>query len=110
MFLKDITDHHPQLERIANRSKYLILGVNTRAADDIRLGVESAEARWQTLFSDVDNLVKRQSKLTSTAETFEKLSQEVYSFLTEAELKLIALDPYTSGEDPGVQLEKLKVR
>ena len=97
------------MERIIKRSKYLLLEVNTTAASDIRLGVESIQSRWQTVLSRVESLVNRHSKLTNRAEKFEQLRQEVYSFLTEAELKLIALDPYTSGAEPRVQLEKLKV-
>ena len=98
------------MERIVKRSRYLLLEVNTSAASDVRLGVESAQARWQAMFSRVESLVNRHSKLTNRAEKFEQLRQEVYSFLTEAELKLIALDPYTSDEEPRVQLEKLKVQ
>ena len=98
------------MERIIKRSKYLLLEVNTSSASDIRLGVESAKARWQAMFTRLESLVNRHSKLTAQAEKFEQLRQEVYSFLTETELKLIALDPYTSDEEPRVQLEKLKVR
>ena len=97
------------MERIVKRSKYLLLEVNTNAASDIRLGVESAQARWQAMFNRVESLVNRHSKLTDRAEKFEQLRQEVYSFLTEAELKLISLDPYTSDDPPRVQLENLKV-
>lgn len=98
------------MERIVKRSKYLLLEANASSASDIRLGVESAQARWEKLCSRVESLVNRHSKLTDRAEKFEGLRQEVYSFLTETELKLIALDPYTSEEEPRVQLEKLKVR
>lgn len=110
VFLKDINSHRPQMERIVKRSKYLLLEANASSASDIRLGVESAQARWEKLCSRVESLVNRYSKLTDRAEKFEGLRQEVYSFLTETELKLIALDPYTSEEEPRVQLEKLKVR
>ena len=98
------------MERIVKRSKYLLLEANARSTSDIRLGVESAQARWEKLCSRVESLVNRHSKLTDRAEKFEALRQEVYSFLTETELKLITLDPYTSEEEPRVQLEKLKVR
>lgn len=97
------------MERIVKRSKYLLLDVNTSTAADIRLGVESAQARWQTMNSRVERLVNRHTKLTGRVEKFEQLRQEVYSFLTETELKLISLDPYTSDTEPRVQLEKLKV-
>lgn len=110
VFLKDINSHRPQMERIVKRSKYLLLESNTSAASDIRLGVESAQTRWEAICSRVESLVNRHSKLTNRAEKFEGLRQEVYSFLTEAELKLIGLDPYTSEVEPRVQLEKLKVR
>ncbi|XP_068688970.1 nesprin-1-like [Montipora foliosa] len=108
MLLKDITDHKPQLERILKRSKYIIFEVNTSSASDIKLGVKSVEARWQGMFSQIESLVNRQSRLTSQALAFEQLHKEVNSFLTEAELKLIELDPYTSEDEPRVQLEKLK--
>ena len=97
------------MERIVKRSKYLLLDVNTSTAADIRLGVESAQARWQAMNSRVERLVNRHTKLTGRVEKFEQLRQEVYSFLTETELKLISLDPYTSDTEPRVQLEKLKV-
>ena len=109
MILKDITDHKPQLERILKRSKYIIFEVNTSSSSDIKLGVKSVEARWQGMFSQIESLVNRQSRLTSQALAFEQLHKEVNSFLTEAELKLIELDPYTSEDEPRVQLEKLKV-
>lgn len=108
VFLKDINSLRPQMERIVKRSKYLLLEANTSSASDIRLGVESAKARWEKLCSRVESLVNRHSKLTDRAEKFEGLRQEVYSFLTETEVKLIALDPYTSEVEPRVQLEKLK--
>ena len=98
------------MERIVKRSKYLLLEANTSSASDIRLGVESARTRWEAINSRVEDLVNRHSKLTNRAEKFEGLCQEVYTFLTETELKLIALDPYTSEEEPRVQLEKLKVQ
>lgn len=98
------------MDRIIKRSKYLLLEVNTSSASDIRLGVESVQGRWHAMFSHIESLVKRHSKLTNQADKFEQLRQEVYSFLTETELKLIALDPYTSDEDRRVQLEKLKVQ
>ena len=98
------------MERIVKRSKYLLLEASTSSASDIRLGVESAQARWETICSRVETLVNRHSKLSNRAEKFEALRQEVYSFLTDTELKLIALDPYTSEVEPRVQLEKLKVR
>ena len=109
MFLEDINSHRSQLERIIKRSKYLQLEANTTSASDIRLGVESIQSRWGAIRSRVENLVHRHSKLSDKAEKFEILRQEVYSFLTEAELKLITLDPYTSEVEPRVQLEKLKV-
>lgn len=97
------------MERIVKRSKYLLLDVNTSIAADIRLGVETAQARWQAMNSRLERLVNRHTKLTGRVEKFEQLRQEVYSFLTETELKLISLDPYTSDTEPRVQLEKLKV-
>jgi len=90
------------------RSKYLILEVNNSSSSDIRLGVKSAKIRWQATFNRLENLVTRQRRLTTQAEKFEQLHQEVNHFLTEAELKLIELDPYTSDDEPRVQLEKLK--
>lgn len=98
------------MERIVKRSKYLLLEANTSSSSDIRLRVESAKARWEAICSRVENLVNRHSKLVNRAEKFEGLRQEVDSFLTETELKLITLDPYTSEVEPRVQLEKLKVR
>ena len=71
--------------------------------------MESIQSRWGAIRSRVESLVHRHSKLSDKAEKFEVLRQEVYSFLTEAELKLITLDPYTSEVEPRVQLEKLKV-
>lgn len=110
VFLKDTAHHEPQLERIMKRSKYLILEVNNSSSSDIRLGIKSAKTRWQAMFNRLENLVTRQRRLTTQAEKFEQLHQEVNHFLTEAELKLIELDPYTSDDEPRVQLEKLKVR
>lgn len=98
------------MERIIKRSKYLLLEASTSSASDIRLGVESIQTRWGAISSRVESLVNRHSKLSDRVEKFEALRQEVYSFLTEAELKLIALDPYTSEVEPRVQLEKLKVQ
>lgn len=110
VFLKDTSDHEPQQERIMKRSKYLILEVNNSSSSDIRLGVKSAQTRWRAMFNRLENLVNRQRRVTTQAEKFEQLHQEVNHFLTEAELKLIELDPYTSDDEPRVQLEKLKVR
>ena len=98
------------MERIIKRSKYLLLEASTSSASDIRLGVESIQTRWGAISCRVESLVNRHSKLSDRVEKFEALRQEVYSFLTEAELKLIALDPYTSEVEPRVQLEKLKVQ
>lgn len=108
VFLKDVNSHRPQMERIIKRSKYLLLEANTTSASDVRVGVESIQSRWGAIFSRVENRLHLYSKLSDKVEKFETLRQEVYSFLTEAELKLITLDPYTSEAEPRVQLEKLK--
>ena len=107
MFLKDTSAHKPQLERIVKRSKYL----NSRpaAGSDIELGVNNARTRWQKLHLRLDELVAQQSKLAGRAERFDEAKEKVYEFLTEAEIKLIALDPYTSEEPTAAQLEGLKV-
>ena len=46
----------------------------------------------------------------SCGSRFEDIKLEVYAFITDVELRLISLDPYTSEEEPRQQLEKLKVR
>lgn len=108
IFLQDVSAHKAQMERIVKRNKYL--NSQPASASDVELGVNSARSRWEELYSQVDELVSRQTKLASRLEKFEEVKDEVYEFLTNVEIQLISLDPYTSEEQPSLQLDRLKVR
>lgn len=108
-FRKDIVQNHAQIQRIASRSKYLIPDSRSQAVKRLQADVNSAKQRWECLSKKIQELVTKQTKVATRTERFESLKDSVTSFVTEVELSLIGLDPFTSEEEPKIQLNKLKV-
>lgn len=97
------------MQRIVSRSKYFLPDTKSETVKQLQTGVNNAKQRWETLSTKVQDLVTKQTKVTSKSEKFEIQKDAITAFVTETELTLIGLDPSSSEEEPKIQLEKLKV-
>ena len=103
--------HHQEhaLERLLRRSHHLTERSTCESANRLRDAVAKIEKEFIELRGRIVQDKIELERAVDLTRGFMDMQQYVENWLTEIEIRLIGLRPYTSDEEPRIQIQRIQV-
>lgn len=95
-------------KRLKNSSEHLTQGSASPASSNITQNTREVEIRFLAIMQSYNSVKTNMVEKQLLHSSFNKLEEELESWLTEIEVRMISLQPYTSEKEHSEQVDELK--